>query len=204
MSVENKQESPETQEERFPKNPPRQVHDPEEFLVAQVHAPQYAIEKKKSQILKRFLRMPTRQQPVATEEVLADEVNAVYHQKLKEEEDRFHRVISNIVDFVPVVGSIKMALEGIQGKQFGTGKELHGVERGLHTVSGVSFLVLDLTGVGTIISEFGKGAFKIGGRGFVKVIEELLAHDIAKEGAILAARAEERMERKEKIQKYSE
>lgn len=204
MSVENKPESPETQEERSPKNSSRHIHNPEEFLVAQVHAPQYAIEKKQSQILKRFLRMPTRQQPVATEEVLADEVNAAYHQKLKEEEDRFHRVISNIVDFVPVVGSIKMALEGIQGKQFGTGKELHGIERGLHTVSGVSFLVLDLTGVGTIISEFGKGAFKIGGRGFVKVIEELLAHDIAKEGAILAARAEERMERKEKIQKYSE
>lgn len=113
---------------------------------------------------------------------------------------RVKRIATNIVDFVPIVGSIKMIVEGWKGKQFGTDKEIHGIPRMLHTGTGIVFLVLDATGIGAIVSELGKGVIKLGERTIVRSVEDRLAKEaIKKEGEKLAVRGEERIDRKEEI-----
>ncbi len=113
---------------------------------------------------------------------------------------RAKRITTNVVDFVPVVGSAKMILEGLRGKQYGTEKEIKGMGRVIHTVSGVVFLGLDMTGVGAIASELGKGVIKLGERAAIKKIEERVALEaIEKESIKLGARGETRIDKKEKI-----
>lgn len=129
------------------------------------------------------------------------------------------KVVTNVVDFVPVIGSAKMILEGIQGKQLGTEKEIKGLGRVVHTVSGAAFLALDLTGVGAIASEIGKGGLKVGERIIARRLEKLstgaveqtskksldrvsvdaAAQTVEKEGAKLVVRGEERANKQAKI-----
>ncbi|MDI9354828.1 MAG: hypothetical protein QM532_01170 [Cyanobium sp. MAG06] len=83
---------------------------------------------------------------------------------------------SEAVDFVPVVGSVKMIAEGLRGKQYGSGKEIKGVNRAIHAVAGAGFLVSDLTGIGAVASIAGKGALKVG----VKTMEKRAEQGIEK------------------------
>lgn len=124
---------------------------------------------------------------------------------------------TNIIDFIPVIGSTKMIIEGIRGRQFGTNHEITGLGRVLHTGSGALFLVLDVTGVGAIASSLGKGifkagVFKVGERIALKELElvaekaaleevgKIAAHGlIKKELKTLAVRGEIRHEKEKKI-----
>lgn len=65
---------------------------------------------------------------------------------------RLKKLALEAVDFIPIVGSAKMIGEGVAGKTM-SGNELTKGRRILHTVEGVVFLTLDLTGVGAIGSE---------------------------------------------------
>jgi hypothetical protein len=113
---------------------------------------------------------------------------------------RTRRIITNVTDFVPIIGSVKMIIEGIRGKQYGTEKEINGMARALHTGAGTIFLGLDMTGVGIIASEIGKGALKFGERVAVRKLEQKIARDaIKKEGEKLLVRGEERIDRKEEM-----
>jgi hypothetical protein len=117
--------------------------------------------------------------------------------------------LTNALDFIPVVGSIKMAIEGVRGKQYGTHKELRDIPRGIHTVAGLSFLVLDMTTVGVIFSEFGKGIIKLGTKSLVKSAEEVVLKDslikvaeevgihelLKKESTVLIEKAEHKLEK---------
>jgi hypothetical protein len=119
-------------------------------------------------------------------------------------------IITNLLDFVPLVGSIKMIVEGVKGRQFGTGKELRDVPRGIHTVAGFSFLFLDMTTVSVIFSEFGKGLVKLGVRtlektaegaiardSVIKVVQEIGIHElIKKESSVLIEKAEAKLEKR--------
>lgn len=87
-------------------------------------------------------------------------------------------IITNLLDFIPIVGSIKMVIEGLQGKQFGTRKVLSGVPRSVHTIFGLSFFILDMTSFGTIFSEIGKGILKLGERVALKSAEEIMTRDV--------------------------
>ncbi len=53
------------------------------------------------------------------------------------------------VDFIPVIGPVKMIAESTKGSTF-NGKELKSWSRALHATSGVAFLALDLTGLGAL------------------------------------------------------
>lgn len=122
-------------------------------------------------------------------------------------------LITNVLDFIPVIGSVKMVAEGIRGEQFGTHKKLSDIPRGIHTVAGFSFLVLDMTSIGTIFSELGKGFFKLGERTLVKSAEEVITRDavihvveelgihelVKKETSVLVEKAEEKLEKVENV-----
>lgn len=73
------------------------------------------------------------------------------------ESSKFKRLALGSVDFIPIVGSAKMIGEGVAGKTM-SGEDLTKGRRILHTVEGVVFLTLDLTGVGVIGSESLKAA----------------------------------------------
>jgi hypothetical protein len=117
-------------------------------------------------------------------------------------------LLTNGLDFIPVIGSVKMVVEGIRGEQFGTHKNLKDIPRGIHTIAGFSFLVLDMTSFGTIISEFGKGFLKLGERTLVKSVEEVVTRDavihvveelgiheiVKKETSLLVEKVEEKLE----------
>lgn len=119
-------------------------------------------------------------------------------------------LLTNALDFIPIVGSIKMTIEGIRGKQYGTHKELRDIPRGIHTVAGLSFLVLDMTTVGVIFSSFGKGVIKIGAKtlvksaeevvlkdSLIKVVEEVGIHELLKkESTVLIEKAEHTLEKR--------
>lgn len=91
---------------------------------------------------------------------------------------RYHVFFTNALDFIPIIGSVKMALEGIRGEQFLTHKKIiKEPGRGIHTIAGFAFLVLDMTSVGTIFSEFGKGVLKIGGRVLMRSVGEVTTRD---------------------------
>ncbi len=77
-------------------------------------------------------------------------------------------VVTNTVDFIPVIGSAKMILESLRGKQYGTDKELSGKLRFIHGLSGALFLAADLTGIGAIASELGKAGIKLSLRSLEK------------------------------------
>jgi hypothetical protein len=114
----------------------------------------------------------------------------------------------NLIDFIPVIGSIKIIIEGMRGKQYGTHRVLTGIPKGIHTISGLSFLVLDMTTVGTIFSEFGKGVLKIGERVLIKSTEEVVMRDavvhvasevgihelVKKESSVIIEKIQERTE----------
>lgn len=122
-------------------------------------------------------------------------------------------LVTNSIDFIPVIGSIKMVIEGIRGEQFGTHKKFAEIPRGIHTIAGFSFLFLDMTTVGVIFSEFGKGVIKLGGRTLVvsaeetvvkdallKVAEEVGIHELVKkETSVLVEKVEEKMEKVENV-----
>lgn len=129
-----------------------------------------------------------------------EDLDSLQVKSLQEKYAQKKRIVTNIVDFVPFVGSAKMAIEGIRGKQFGTDKEIHGVARVMHTAFGVGFFALDCTGVGIIAEELGKGVIKFGEIAALRTAEEIAAREIIKkEVAILAARGMTRIDRKEEI-----
>lgn len=117
--------------------------------------------------------------------------------------------VTNLFDFIPIIGSIKMIVEGLRGKQFGTAKVLHGTIRSIHTIFGLSFFILDMTSFGTIFSEVGKGLLKLGERialksteeivtrdVLIRVIEEVGVHElIKKQGSVVMEKMEEKLEK---------
>jgi hypothetical protein len=108
--------------------------------------------------------------------------------------------VSTATDFVPVIGSIKMIVEGLRGSQIGTEKEIKGLGRFIHTASGVVFLALDMTGVGAIGSEIGKGVVKLGERALVKKTEASLVREtLEKETTKLAMRGGSRNNKEENL-----
>lgn len=71
-------------------------------------------------------------------------------------------VASSAVDLIPVVGSAKITGEAALGKT-ASGQKLEGGKRALHALTGVTFLALDIAGLGTAglttaASEAGKAA----------------------------------------------
>lgn len=113
---------------------------------------------------------------------------------------KWDRRITNVTDFVPVIGSFKMIIEGIKGKQYMTEKEITGVQRVVHTLSGVVFLGLDLTGVGAIASEVGKGVIKVGERYVFRSIGSGIERKVLeKEASKLAVRGDNRIKKGEEI-----
>lgn len=119
------------------------------------------------------------------------------------------------IDFIPVIGSVKIIIEGVRGKQYGTHRELTGIPKGIHTISGLSFLVLDMTTLGTIFSEFGKGVLKIGERVLIKSAEQVVMRDamvhvatevgihelVKKESSVIIEKIEERTENQHEVHK---
>ena len=122
-------------------------------------------------------------------------------QKRIDGKNKVLRIGTNLVDFLPIVGSLKMFVEGIRGKQFGTEKEMVGKQRLLHGISGALFFVLDLTSFGAIVSEIGKIGFKVGNKIISEQMLKLATESTFKEeGVKLTERGIERVERKEKIE----
>ena len=95
---------------------------------------------------------------------LLDEHYAIHNHK--------HSFVTNSADFIPVIGSGKMIIESMRGRQFGTGKRYNPLQRIIHGVAGAGFLAADMTGIGSIASLAGKGAMKIGLRTGERVIEK--------------------------------
>ena len=129
-----------------------------------------------------------------------NELVALYQKGIAKKE-KVKRIVTNLTDFIPLVGSAKMMLEGIIGKQLGTNKKIEGWARLGHGVSGTAFLVLDTTGLGAIASELGKLGIKIGMRALEKeALKKIIRNKIIqKEGDILVARGEKRMNKKEEL-----
>lgn len=139
--------------------------------------------------------------PEANENSTFEELHALHLKNIEKKAKRTRDIVTNVTDFIPVVGSIKMILEGLEGRQYVTHKEIKGVRRIVHTIAGAVFLGLDLTGVGAIASELGKGAIKIGERMALKTAEEKLAIEVVeREGEKLLVRGESRVKRKKKIE----
>lgn len=154
-------------------------------------------------LLKKILTQPKKYEDVHRPEISTPgDVEAIDIQALHTKVEKTKRIVTNVADFVPVVGSIKMIMEGLKGEQYGTEKEIKGVERVVHTASGVVFLALDLTGIGAIASELGKGVLKIGERAVIRSFEETLAREVvAKEVTKLTLRGNTRVDKQEKIQR---
>lgn len=117
------------------------------------------------------------------------------------EPTKLAKVATNVVDFVPILGSGKMILEGLRGKQYGTDRVISGSARIIHGVSGAIFLPLDVTGIGALVSEAGKAGVKIG----IRLLEQqplkrLVVHEgTQREVTKLATRGNMRREAQEKI-----
>lgn len=103
-------------------------------------------------------------------------------------------ITTNLVDFIPVIGSAKMAYEGLIGQQVGTGKKLSTKERLAHGISGAAFFALDITGIGALVSEAGKVGIKLGARMFEKeALEKIVTNKVAQEeGGKLTTRGKKR------------
>ena len=121
---------------------------------------------------------------------------------------RVEKIVTNATDYIPVVGSAKMFMEGVKGKQYGTGKELSGWKRVVHGATGAAFLASDLTGIGALASLGGKfivkGGIKVAGQtaeklaeqAIVRQAEKVAARKLAlKEGATLHERGERRIDK---------
>lgn len=103
---------------------------------------------------------------------------------------KFNRknIITNVIDLIPVIGSVKMILEGINGEQYISHKKIIGRSRELYSISGLIFLFLDITGLGAIMSDLGKGIIKLGEHFTLKKIELAIERDLVeKEGAKFVA-----------------
>ncbi len=110
------------------------------------------------------------------------------------------RVASAVTDFIPVIGSVKMMAESFRGEQVGTGKVLQGKARFFHGLAGTLFLALDITGVGAVASEIGKGILKISERMAMKAVERKASQEILKrEAEQLFIRGKERSKRAEEM-----
>lgn len=112
------------------------------------------------------------------------------------------KILSNAIDFIPIIGSAKMIQEAWEGKQLGTGIALNNKQRLLHGASGALFLALDCTGIGAIGSELGKAGIKLGLRALekettVKLLENSV---IREESKILLTRGSVRHDKAEELQ----
>ncbi len=117
---------------------------------------------------------------------------------------KHHAAASNIADFVPVIGSIKMITEAVSGEQMGTLKKIEGWRRAVHGVTGAAFLAADLTGVGAVGSLAGKALMRGGIKVGEKIVERKILESgektlLKQEGGKLAARGENRVNRSDKI-----
>jgi len=203
MSLENPQSKRERKDSPSPEKAPSTSHSPDHYLVREIHDPSDDLEteKKIDEIEERLRRMSIEK---SVESAVKQHLPIPLDPKLEEKMikvERVKRIATNVTDFVPVIGSIKMMLEGTRGVQYGTGKKLPFLTRLIHGTSGAVFLALDITGVGVIASELGKLGIKIGLRALekrtlTKVIESAV---IKKEGAKLVARGEKRIDKKEKL-----
>lgn len=108
-------------------------------------------------------------------------LEAIHQESEMKKKEHRTSLTTNALDFLPVIGSAKMIAEGLRGKQFGTDKEIKGLGRLVHTASGVGFLALDMTGIGALASELGKGALKVGEHVAVGAVEKTLEKTITKE-----------------------
>lgn len=169
--------------------------DPDHFLVHPVHNLTHEKEdKKRLEELDQILLHPEQEE--------APTVSTSSERKASTSPSNSTRMITNGVDFLPIIGSAKMLIEGVLGKQYGTNKELTGKVRILHGASGLLFLALDVTGVGAIASEAGKLGLKLSLRTLKKeTVEKVFESQVIKEeGVKLATRGNERVKRKEELQ----
>lgn len=124
----------------------------------------------------------------------------LYNQGVQKKE-KIKRIATNVTDFVPVIGSAKMILEGIKGEQMGTNKKIESWSRIIHGTSGVVFLVLDLTGIGAIGSELGKIGVKVALRSIEKeTLKKVVGNKIIQKEALkLSVLGEKRIKAKEEL-----
>lgn len=159
--------------------------------------------KHKDAILKELMAPPALaedQSGISPDETDLEEYLDELHALVEAKKKKVNTITTNLIDFVPVIGSAKMIVEGLRGKQYGTDHEIHGMHRALHAITGAAFLALDLTGAGVIASELGKGVFKIGERALLKKTGEAVSREVLeKETATLLTRAEKRIASQEKI-----
>jgi hypothetical protein len=177
------------------------IDNPEKYIVHQTHNPEHDREEmeKKNELTKELAASPTHpiESPPDNKEVLAPAPETKTHSQF----ERMKDISTNVADFIPILGSAKMMMEGIKGEQYGTHKKLEGKARAVHTLSGGAFLLADITGVGIVASELGKLGLKIGGRiiekqSLSRVVENKL---LKEEGSALLARGEERVDKKEHL-----
>lgn len=124
----------------------------------------------------------------------------LYNQGVQKKE-KIKRIATNVTDFIPVIGSAKMILEGITGNQIGTGKKIESWSRIIHGGSGVVFLAFDLTGLGAIGSELGKIGVKVALRSIEKgTLKKVVGNKIIQKEAIeLSVLGEKRIKAKEEL-----
>lgn len=214
MALENRP-AQESFHEKFPNLSHLTPEQQERFLVAHAHNETRRAEEKKTQeALLHELSLPHTPQDTPDKEEDSREVS---HGSLEGPKvSTAKKITTNVVDFIPVVGSAKMILEGLRGKQYGTDTPITGKQRIVHTVSGAVFLGLDVTGVGALLSEAGKAALKVGEKFLVKeavevgekvmlrqgekvVAERGVERGFIQEGEKLVNRGKKRIEKQEQI-----
>jgi hypothetical protein len=164
------------------------------FLVEPAHNKQLSNDDTKKAVLLKKLEEPLHRETIPQFEKKDPEITML---KIHTTRTRVGRTATNVVDFIPIIGSAKMIIEAIRGEQFGTEKEISGKVRLIHGISGVGFLVADLTGIGAIASEFGKAGIKILEK---EVLVKIVENAIIKEEAVkLAVKGEQRIAKKEKL-----
>lgn len=84
-----------------------------------------------------------------------EEINKLEQEKGKDKMSLTAEVVISLIDFVPVVGGVKMAVEGVRGESF-TGEKLSTGGRIAYVVIGIGTTVLDCVG-GEVITELVKG-----------------------------------------------
>lgn len=81
------------------------------------------------------------------------QISKVNKEKDQTKKQRLLQIAIEGIDFIPVIGSVKMIGEGLEGRTMNN-RELTGWNRVLHTAEGAAFLALDATGLGVL----GRGA----------------------------------------------
>lgn len=179
-----------TSTEKIPTNEPLSPYpkDPSRFIVKEsVNMEKRKEEKQKIKNLLRYFSLSKKLQSEHLNgreavPIIVDKDNAMPIAKKSS-------LASDAADFIPVIGSLKMISESLHGKQYGSDTPITGKVRLVHGVSGVGFLIADMTGIGIIASSFGKAVVKIG----VRTLEKKLANEIIKkEARVLAERGLER------------